>query len=331
VDVVAVAAPDAARATEARRVAAVAVVTWPAVGGAAEVEWLKGPQAAPLPTTSIVIPSYNGIALTEACLNALAETLPSHLPVEIIVVDDCSTDDTESRLVRWLDREPRLKVLRNPRNCGFLVTCNNGAAAASGQFVILLNNDTLPLYGWLEPLLRTFRDHPDAGAVGGKLVYPDGRLQEAGGVVFADGSAANFGKGDYELDAPLYNYLREVDYVSGALLATPRALFSQLGGLDTRYRPIYYEDTDYCFRLRKKGYKVLYQPESVVIHLEGVTCGTDPSSGQKRNQVVNRAKFERRWQEALKRQPPPPGNFKKGTWYALAAPRGPEVGKGGRA
>jgi GT2 family glycosyltransferase len=331
VDVVAVAAPDAARATEARRVAAAAVVTWPAVGGKPEVEWLKGPQAPSLPTTSIVIPSYNGIALTEACLSALAATLPSYLQVEIIVVDDCSTDNTEPRLARWLEREPRLKVLRNPQNCGFLVTCNNGAAAASGQIVILLNNDTLPLYGWLEPLLRTFRDHPDAGAVGGKLVYPDGRLQEAGGVLFADGSAANFGKGDYEVDAPLYNYLRDVDYVSGALLATPRALFSQLGGLDTRYRPIYYEDADYCFRVWENGYKVLYQPESVVIHLEGVTCGTDPSTGQKRHQVVNRAKFEKRWQETLKRQPPPPGNYKKGTWYALAASRCPEVGQGGRA
>jgi GT2 family glycosyltransferase len=330
VDVVAVTAPDAARATEARRVAAAAVVTWPAVGGAAEVEWLNGPQAPSLPTTSIVIPSYNGIALTEACLSALAETLPSHLHVEIIVVDDCSTDDTEPRLARWLEKEPRLKVLRNPQNSGFLVTCNNGAAAASGQILILLNNDTLPLYGWLEPLLRTFRDHPDAGAVGGKLVYPDGRLQEAGAVVFADGSAANFGKGAYELDAPLYNYLREVDYVSGALLATPRALFSQLGGLDTRYRPIYYEDTDYCFRVRENGYKVLYQPESVVIHLEGVTCGTNPSTGQKRHQVVNRAKFEERWQETLKRQPPPPDKFKLATWYALAAPRCPEVGQGGR-
>jgi GT2 family glycosyltransferase len=331
VDVVAVAEPDAARASEARRVAAAAVVTWPAAGGAAEVEWLKGPQAAPLPTTSIVIPSYNGIALTEACLRALAETLPSHLHVEIIVVDDCSTDDTAPRLARCLEREPRLKVLRNPQNCGFLVTCNNGAAAAGGEIVILLNNDTLPLYGWLEPLLCTFRDHPDAGAVGGKLVYPDGRLQEAGGLVFADGSAANFGKGDYALDAPLYNFLREVDYVTGALIATPRALFSELGGLDTRYRPIYYEETDYCFRLREKGYKVYYQPESVVIHLEGVTCGTDPSSGQKRHQVANRAKFVERWQEALKRQPPPPGNFKPETWYALAAPRGPDEWEGGRA
>ena len=298
--------------------------------GKPEVEWLKGPQAPSLPTTSIVIPSYNGIALTEACLSALAATLPSYLQVEIIVVDDCSTDNTEPRLARWLEREPRLKVLRNPQNSGFLVTCNNGAAAASGQIVILLNNDTLPLYGWLEPLLRTFRDHPDAGAVGGKLVYPDGRLQEAGGVLFADGSAANFGKGDYEPDDPLYNYVREVDYVTGALIATPRALFNELGGLDTRYRPIYYEETDYCFRLRDRGYNVYYQPESVVIHLEGLTCGTDTGSGQKRHQVANRAKFVERWQEVLKRQPLPPGKFTKATWYALAAPRGTEAEGGER-
>lgn len=331
VDIVAVAHPNPARTAEARRVASAAVVTWlpESTGGRPalpRVEWLKEPEAPPLPTASIVIPSYNGIALTEACLKALAETLPRDFSGEIIVVDDCSTDDTEARLSRLADGHPSLKVLRNPENCGFLVTCNNGAAAATGDIVILLNNDTLPQHGWLQPLLRIFRDRSDAGAVGGKLVYPDGRLQEAGGIVFADASAANFGKGDYELDAPLYNYVREVDYVTGALIATPRKLFNELGGLDTRYRPIYYEETDYCFRLREKGYKVYYQPESVVIHLEGVTCGTDPGSGQKRHQVVNREKFRERWQQALQFQPPPPGMFDSTTWHELAVRGAPKQG-----
>jgi GT2 family glycosyltransferase len=324
VDIVALAHSNPARAAEASRVARVAVVTWApdsvdVTSAAPQVEWLLGPDAPPLFTTSIIIPSYNGSTLTEACLAALAETLPADFRGEILVVDDCSTDDTQTRALCWAAKEPRLKVLRNAQNCGFLVTCNNGVAAASGDIIILLNNDTLPQHGWLEPLLRIFRDRPDAGAVGGKLVYPDGRLQEAGGLVFSDGSAANFGKGDYELDAPLYNYVREVDYVTGALIATPRALFNQLGGLDTRYRPIYYEETDYCFRLRENGYKAYYQPESVVIHLEGVTCGTDPGSGQKRHQVVNREKFRERWREALRKQPAPPGKFGLTTWYALAA------------
>jgi GT2 family glycosyltransferase len=321
VDIVVLAHVDPVRASEARRVASAAIVESPPredLGAASRVEWLRQPTAPPLPTTSIIIPSYNGIALTEACLAALVETLPSDFRGEIIVVDDCSTDDTQPRLAGWAAKEPRLKVLRNSENCGFLVTCNNGAAAAAGEIIVLLNNDTLPQRGWLEPLLRTFQKQRDAGAVGGKLVYPDGRLQEAGGVVFSDGSAANFGKWDYELDAPLYNYVREVDYVTGALIATPRNLFNELGGLDTWYRPIYYEETDYCFRLRQKGFKVYYQPESVVIHLEGVTCGTDTTSGQKRHQVVNREKFRERWHDVLCFQPPPPAKFDSAAWYGLA-------------
>jgi GT2 family glycosyltransferase len=330
VDFVALASADAARVAEARRVASTAVLVWSPDGSngrsGPKIEQLSRPEAVQSPTVSIIIPSYNGIALTEACLAALEESLPSDFRGEIIVVDDCSPDETQQRLARWTDKEPRLKVLRNSQNCGFLVTCNNGAAAATGEILIFLNNDTLPQRGWLEPLLRIFRERPDAGAVGGKLVYPDGRLQEAGGVVFSDGSAANLGKWDYELDHPLYNYVREVDYVTGALIGTPRSLFNGLGGLDTRYRPIYYEETDYCFKLREKGYKVYYQPESVVIHLEGVTCGTDPGSGQKRYQVVNREKFRERWRESLERQPPAPGLFDKAAWHTLAV-RNAQAGK----
>jgi GT2 family glycosyltransferase len=322
VDFVAVASGDPARLAEARRVASAAVLVWPPEGSnghsGLKSEWLTRAKVAPPPTVSIIIPSYNGIALTEACLAALAETLPGDFQGEIIVVDDCSTDGTQVRLAGLTNNEPRLKVVRNSQNSGFLVTCNNGADAAVGEILIFLNNDTLPQRGWLEPLLRIFQERPDAGAVGGKLVYPDGRLQEAGGVVFSDGSAANFGKWDYELEYPLYNYVRQVDYVTGALIATRRSLFNDLGGLDTRYRPIYYEETDYCFKLREKGYKIYYQPESVVIHLEGVTCGTDPGSGQKRYQVINREKFRERWREALQGQPTAPGIFDRAAWHKLA-------------
>ncbi len=325
-DIVVVGSPKPEVLAEARRVAKAAVAvagghgTGSGSGGTLRVEWLRQADAEALPSASIVIPSYNGIALTENCLRALAESLPRDFRGEIIVVDDCSTDDTAPRLEAWRKREPRLKVIRNLQNSGFVVTCNNGASAASGDIVILLNNDTLPQRGWLEPLLRLLRDCPDAGAVGGKLVYPDGRLQEAGGIVFCDGSAANFGKWEQAIDDPLFNYVREVDYVTGALIATRRDLFNELGQLDLRYRPIYYEETDYCFRLREHGYKVYYHPESVVIHLEGVTCGTDMSSGTKRYQAINREKFCERWGDALRRQPPPPARYDMSTWHELASP-----------
>jgi GT2 family glycosyltransferase len=337
VDVVAVASSDEAVVAEARRVARVAVVVFtpakaaatPPADPAFSVQWVTQGRAKPLPSVSIIIPSYNGIALTEACIRALQENLPADLRCEIIVVDDASTDDTPQRMRRLADRDPRIKSERNAQNQGFVATCNRGAELATGDVLVFLNNDTLPQAGWLEPLLEVFEDHPDAGAAGGKLVYPDGRLQEAGGVIFSDASAANFGRGDLEIDAPLYNYLREVDYVTGALIATPRALFEKLGALDLRYRPIYYEETDYCFRMREAGYKVYYQPASLVIHLEGVTCGTDPGGGQKRYQVLNRQKFAERWRDALRRQPDNPNHFDGWTWYGLAVreerePEGPD-------
>jgi GT2 family glycosyltransferase len=324
IDIVAASSAEPAAAIEARRVAKAAVVTFNRGQASAEpnimlgVDWQLDEEAVTLPTTSIIIPSYNGIEYTEPLLVTLRETLPPDFRGEIIVVDDASTDDTQDRLRALAKLDKRLRILRNRENSGFLVTCNNGAKAAEGEIIIFVNNDTLTLPGWLPPMLRTFRDHPDAGAVGGKLVYPDGTLQEAGGVVFADGSAANFGRGDWAVDAPLYNYVREVDYCSGAFLATRRSLFEEIGGLDTHFRPIYYEETDYCFKLREMGYRVYYQPESVIIHLEGATSGTDTSKGAKRYQVVNQAKFVERWKPKLKRQPPKPDQFDFETWCTLA-------------
>ncbi len=341
IDIVVVSSPDAASITEARRVAKAAVitVTGAELSSVAQVDaesnptlvadWQIEGETAALPAVSIVIPTYNGITHTETCLTVLRETLPPNFRGEIIVVDDASTDETPDVLERWASLDERCKVLRNPKNAGFVTSCNRGASCATGEIIIFLNNDTIPLPGWLVPMLQIFHDYPDAGAVGGKLVYPNGRLQEAGGVIFADGSGANFGWGDYEVDAPLYNYMREVDYCSGALLATRRSLFQELGGFDTRYCPAYYEDTDYCFAVREKGFRVYYQPESTIIHLEGATSGTDLSSGVKRYQVVNQTKFVEKWGHVLKRQRPRPDRYDRQTWYALAARHEPDGAESG--
>ncbi len=231
---------------------------------------------------------------------------------EIIIVDDASTDDTPGRLAKLAGSEPRLRIIRNEKNLGFLASTNRGAQEANGDILLFLNNDTVLLPDWLPPLLRVFRDYPQAGAVGGKLLFHDGSLQEAGGCVFSDGSAANFGRGDINPDAALYNFVREVDYCSGALLATKRALFQELGGFDTRYLPAYYEDTDYCFKVREKGLRVYYQPASGIVHLEGGTAGTE------RYQVINHRKFVKRWADVLRSQPDRPIHFDLAAWHALA-------------
>lgn len=306
VDIVVTAADDSAGESEAQRVASAAVVRLDAAEQKISVAWQPDCPSGEWPGVSIVMPFYNGRAMTEACLRSLLETLPSGLNCEVIMVDDCSTDGTAAMLQRWAKRDARVKVLRNKTNLGFVDTCNHGASAATGEILVFLNNDLALLPGWLEPLLAVFRNHADAGVCGGKLIFPDGTLQEAGGVVFSDGSAMNFGRASTDLSNGLYNFLREVDYCSGALFATPRELFQQLGGFDVEFRPGYYEDTDYCFKVRAAGRKVYCQPESAVVHREGGTAGTNVAQGMKRYQVINREKFLVRWQSQLAAQPPRP-------------------------
>ncbi len=250
------------------------------------------------PLASIVIPVYNKVAYTAACLESL-RVQAGEVGFEVIVVDDCSTDETADFLARC----EGLEVVRNTTNSGFIASCNAGAACARARFLVFLNNDTTVTEGWLDALIATFEDFPDAGVVGARLAYPDGRLQEAGGIIFDDASGWNYGRNE-DPTQPQYNFTSEADYVSGACLAIPRQLFEELDGFDSHYAPAYYEDTDLCFRVRQSGRKVYCQPACTIIHHEGVSSGTDESSGTKRYQTVNREKFKTRWQRALATQPP---------------------------
>jgi O-antigen biosynthesis protein len=274
-----------------------------------DLAWVPSAAA---PLVSIIIPSYGQVAYTRRCLASIAAH-PLDVPVEIIVADDASHDPD---LAALKDIEG-LRLLVWPRNQGFLLSCNQAARHASGRFLCLLNNDTEVTEGWLDALLDVYRQHPNAGLVGARLLYPDGRLQEAGGIVWNDASAWNFGNRD-DPTRGAYNYVRAVDYCSAAAVLIDRDLWDRLGGFDERYVPAYYEDTDFAFRVRAAGRDVLYAPRAAVVHHEGVSHGTDLSSGIKAHQAINRQRFLERWGDVLARE-----HFANGTHLLRARDRNP--------
>lgn len=247
------------------------------------------------PLVSVVIPVYNEYSTTLSCLKSIKKnTDSSSIPYEIIIADDASSDATME-----IEKHVQgVRVVRSQGNLGFLENCNNAIEHVRGKYVLLLNNDTNVQIGWLSELLETLQSDESIGVVGSKFVYPDGRLQEAGGIIFSDANGWNYGRFDHP-DLPEYNFVRDVDYVSGACLLFSTKHWNSLGGFDTRFVPAYYEDTDFCFQTRAQGLRVVYQPSSVVVHFEGVSHGQDENSGIKKHQVENKVAFREKWSDVL--------------------------------
>lgn len=262
------------------------------------------------PQVSIIIPVYNQFEYTYNCLESIKKNT-ENVTYEIIIANDCSTDlTTEAEKVI-----SGIRIVTTEKNERFLRNCNNAAKYAKGEYIFFLNNDTQVQSGWLESLVAMMDKDSSIGMSGSKLIYADGRLQEAGGIVWKDASAWNYGnRGDAE--GPEYNYVKEVDYISGAAILIRTKLWKEIGGFDERFAPAYYEDTDLAFEVRKHGYKVVYNPASVVVHFEGISNGTDTSSGQKSYQVVNQQKFYEKWKDVLEKE-----NFENGENVFLAKDR----------
>jgi O-antigen biosynthesis protein len=213
------------------------------------------------PELSVILVLFNRAELTLACLRSLAET--HAVKFEIILVDNNSQDDTR----HLLGRLSGVRVIRNKENRNFLLAVNQAAKDARGEYLLILNNDTQVLPGTLQSALNTIRGAPDIGAVGGRLILLDGTLQEAGSIIWRDGSCLGYGRGDNPF-APMYMFRRDVDYCSGAFLITPRRVWETLGGFDESFKPAYYEETDYCTRLWERELRVVYDPNSVLLHYE---------------------------------------------------------------
>jgi GT2 family glycosyltransferase len=225
------------------------------------------------PDVSIVLVLYNQAELTFGCLCSILETLSGQGPgIEVLIHDNNSTD----RTVALLDRIDGATIFRSESNLHFLKGVNHAARAATGRTLLLLNNDAQLLPGAVEAALRTLDSAPDIGAVGGRIILPDGTLQEAGSIIWRNGAASGYGRGQDPNDVDVM-FQRDVDYCSGAFLLTPMETWRGMGGFDERYAPAYYEETDYCLRLWESGLRVVFDPDVAIIHYE---FGSSSSSSE---------------------------------------------------
>lgn len=298
-------APSAARLAEARRVARDAIVVW-SRDGAVSVDWLR-PDERSRPEVSVLVPTADAPARLDACLRSIAETTPATGAIEIVIADAGTNDDGARVADRW-SRQLALRHVRADPDRGAIGAVNPGAEAARGELLVVVSDDTHVLTGWLRPLVRTLRSEPDVGVVGARLLAADGTVEEAGGVIFSDGSVTGFGHGLPDPRALVLGYEREVPWVSGGLLATRRGLLRRLGGIDPLVGQRH-GDVDFCLRVLAAGRRVVYQPQAVAVrHL--------PPDADAAG--VPHPWFVRRWGSLLATLPARPAHFDDAAWGRLA-------------
>jgi len=241
------------------------------------------PEVNEKPKVSILVVLFNQAGLTLLCLKALEAI--KNVEYEIIIVDNASND----QVPRLLTRIDGARILRNQNNEGFIRAVNSGAEFARGEYLLLLNNDALLFHDTLLNAVNYLDNNYSAGALGGKILLWNNQLQEAGSIIWKDGSCRGYGRDD-DPNKFEYNFTRKVDYCSGAFFMTRTHLFKELGGFDTDYCPAYYDETDYCVRLWKSGYTVIYNPSVKIRHFEFGSMGDNVEQAFKL-QEKNRAIF----------------------------------------
>jgi len=251
-------------------------------------DWLEQPRAIDLPPAptgtvpdiSVVVVLFNQAGLSQRMLQALADQ--RGVAFETIIVDNASSD----RTAELLDRVRGARVIRNTDNRGFLRAARQGADSATGRFIAFLNSDANLQEGALAAAVATMDADTGIGALGGRVVLVDGGLQEAGNKLFRDGSAGGVGRGE-DAFSHAARASRPTDYVSGVFLVTPATVWRMLGGFDDAFAPAYYEDTDYCLRVWRAGFRVVYEPSVLLEHLEwGSATGASATELMRRNQAV---------------------------------------------
>ena len=246
------------------------------------------------PKISLIIPTYNQVGYLDKALKSI-DTKTTYKNFEIILVTNNLDENSEMR--KYL-KSVKYPVYLFTETYSYAAIVNFAATKAAGEFILILNDDIeIDNPNWIQALLKLALDDKVA-VVGGKLLYPDGKLQEAGCIIWKNGTGWNYGRNDDPNNSD-YNFVREVDYISGCFLMIKKQIFEDVGCFDLRYEVGYCEDPDLCFSIYQKGYKILYQPLATIIHYEGKTCGTDGLSGMKAYQVINQKKLAQKWKSFL--------------------------------
>jgi GT2 family glycosyltransferase len=242
------------------------------------------------PLTTIVVPVLNKLALTRECVTGLMEAFGAREDVEAVVVDDGSTDDTPG----FVERTEGVRLVRHEETKGFAASCNDGAAAASGEHLVFLNNDTVGRDGWLDALVSYADAHSEAGIVGARLLYANGTVQHAGMVFGSDLLPRHLYRG-FPADHPAVVKSRRLQAVTAACMLVRRPVFEEIGGFDTAFTNGF-DDVDLCLSAGERNHETHYCHEGVLVHLEAATRGEDSELFER-----NASLYLERWGDRVRR------------------------------
>jgi len=315
--VVTEAPPGSDGAREAARVAASALISVisPKDGEPATLvveSQTDPPRGERLPSVTVIFPCERKVPETDRFMRMLTRAIPAGCELEIMAVEGATANANPGLLRGWKERDSRMRVLRQRSGAGFAAACNQAAEEAKGEILVFISEDVLLLSGSLYPALRLFQNLPEAGAVGGRILDADGRLDGAGGLLFRDGSITGFGRGDANVERPVYQYVRKVDFCANGLFATRRRVWKEVQGFDlSRFPDGAYVEVDYGLKLQERGWSVYYQPELLGVHTTPLMRAT--GGGVDRNRAAA-ARLSERWEKHLVSRPLRPAVLDEACW-----------------